>query len=217
MKKINWQYTFGEILIVIIGITIAFSINKCADNSKNKADKFQYLTNIKSDIITDKEQLENNLESINEKIKTSREIIPLLETNAPEKMSIMRKLFSISSVTSFTPNDITYQTLINSGDFKLINDFNLKKTIEQHYSSYKILLKDYERQETIHKEYLGPYFINHANFDAMRQGQFGLENERLLKNILQSMNGAFMLKQKATETGIKSCDSVVKILNNYIK
>ena len=71
--------------------------------------------------------------------------------------------------------------------------------------------------ETIHKEYLGPYFINYANFDAMRHGQFGLENERLLKNILQSMNGSFMLKQKATETGIKSCDSVIKILETHIK
>ena len=35
MKKIDWQYTFGEILIVIIGISIAFSLNKCSENQQN--------------------------------------------------------------------------------------------------------------------------------------------------------------------------------------
>ncbi len=39
MKKINWKYAFGEILIVIIGISIAFAMNKCATDSKNEKEK----------------------------------------------------------------------------------------------------------------------------------------------------------------------------------
>ena len=105
--------------------------------------------------------------------------------------------------------------MINSGDFKLIDDFKLKAAIEEHYSNYKSILKDYSRQETIHKEYLGNYLINHADYDAMRQGQFGFNNEALLKNILQSMNGSFGIKKEATERGIKSCDSLLVVLNKY--
>ena len=215
MKKINWQYSFGEILIVIIGITIAFSMNKCAQDAKDHQQKNQYLTNIKNDVTSDKLQLEKNNEEINEKLKLTREIIPLLATDSPEKMQIIGKIFKVANVTNFTPNNITYQTLINSGDFKLIDDFDLKKAIESHYASYDIMFKDYERQETIHKEYLGPYFVNNADYDAMRRGQFAFSNEKLLKNIMQSMNGSFMFKQKATEKAINSCDSLLRVLEKF--
>ncbi|MGG5485633.1 hypothetical protein [Gaetbulibacter sp. PBL-D1] len=114
--------------------------------------------------------------------------------------------------TDFFPKDVTYQTMINSGDFKLIDDFNLKTAIENHYSNYKIMLKDYERLDIIHKEYLGKYMIENVDFDIMKKGQFGYNNEKLFKNILQSVNGALMIKRRATEQGIKSCDSLLKIL-----
>ncbi|MFD2822056.1 DUF6090 family protein [Lacinutrix iliipiscaria] len=215
MKKINWQYTFGEILIVIIGITIAFSMNKCAQDTKDQQQKNQYLTNIKNDVTSDKLQLVKNNEEINEKLNLTSEIIPLLATDSPEKMQIIGKIFKVANVTNFTPNNITYQTLINSGDLKLIDDFELKKAIELHYANYDIMFKDYERQETIHKEYLGPYFINNADYDAMRKGQFAFSNEKLLKNIMQSMNGSFMFKQRATEKAIKSCDSLLRVLEKF--
>ncbi|GAB1858813.1 hypothetical protein MHTCC0001_36570 [Flavobacteriaceae bacterium MHTCC 0001] len=46
----------------------------------------------------------------------------------------------------------------------------------------------------------------------MRTGAFGFNNEALLKNILQSMNGSFVIKKNATKRGIKSCDSLLAIL-----
>lgn len=85
MKKINWQYTFGEILIVIIGISIAFSMNKCAENSKNTTQRDQYLSNIKNDIIADKAILEENVIALEKKIKTAVEILPKLNTDSEEK------------------------------------------------------------------------------------------------------------------------------------
>ena len=213
MKKINWQYTLGEILIVIIGISIAFSMNRCAENAKNESEKKQYLSNLKNDILDDKLQLEENLKAIDEKIKTASEVIPIVNSDAQNKASFIGKIFSIANITNFTPKDNTYQTLINSGDFKLIDDFDTKKAIEEHYSNYEVMMKDYDRQENIHKEYLGPYFINNADYDAMRKGQFGFTDEKLLKNILQSMNVSFGFKQKATQKGIESCDKLLAILN----
>ncbi len=212
MKKINWHYTLGEILIVIIGITIAFSMNRCAENAKNNEERKQYIINLKDDIEDDKKQLEENLKIIDQKIATVSEVIPIVNSDQENKLEIIGKIFSIADITSFTPKDNTYQTLINSGDFKLINDFETKKAIEEHYSNYDLMKKDYERQENIHKEYLGPYFINNADYDAMRQGKFGFSNEKLLKNILQSMLGSFTYKRKATQMGIESCDRLLQVL-----
>lgn len=157
MKKINWKYAFGEILIVIIGISIAFGLNKLASDSKNAKEKKQYSVNLKSDVESNKAQLEKNLLEIELKFNTTDKILPVLGTNSPNKMAIIQDIFSISTITYFESNDITYQTLINSCDLKLIDDFALKTAIEEHYSHYKIMLKDYERQEIIHKEYLGKF------------------------------------------------------------
>ncbi|HMC02280.1 MAG TPA: DUF6090 family protein [Flavobacteriaceae bacterium] len=216
MKKIDWQYTFGEILIVIIGISIAFSLNKCAESSKNKAQQQQYLTNIKNDIESDKINLEDNVKALENKIKTTNEILPKLNTNAPDKMSISGKIFSIVSLVNFTPNDNTYQALVNSGDFKLIDDFELKTAIEKHYATYQIMSQSYERLENIQKKYVGDYFIYHIDYDDFSKGQFGFKDEKLLKNIILSMRGAFDIKLKATKNGIASCDSLAAILDKKL-
>ncbi|MEZ4795653.1 MAG: DUF6090 family protein [Flavobacteriaceae bacterium] len=216
MKKINWNYTFGEILIVIIGITIAFSMNKCAENSKNETQKLQYLTSIKNDIEADKTVLEDNLKAIEEKINVASEILPKLNTNAPDKMSVVGKVFNIVLLDNFTPTDNTYQALINSGDFKLIDDFKLKTTIEKHYSTYESIKKDYLRLENIQKEYVGDYFIHNVDYDAFNKGEFGFIDEKLLKNIIMSMRGALDLKLKATQKGIVSCDSLITIIQKEL-
>ncbi|WP_242130602.1 DUF6090 family protein [Aestuariivivens marinum] len=211
MKK-QLRYALGEILIVIIGISIAFSLNKCADTKKNENLKSLYIKSLKDDIKVDKKNLEQNLKEINTKIETLKEIIPLINTDSPEKIKLRQELFGTFNITEFYPNDITYQTMINSGDFKLINEFELKAAIEKHYASYKSILKDYSRQENIHKEFLSNYMVNHANYDDMKKGAFGFSNEVLFKNILQSMNGSFWIKRQATIRGIKNCDSLLVIL-----
>ncbi|TBN02724.1 hypothetical protein EYD45_11400 [Hyunsoonleella flava] len=216
MKKINWQYALGEILIVIIGISIAFSMNKCAENTKNNKLKQQYLTSIKNDLEIDKASLENNLEELDGKIGTLQKVLPLFNANDPKKKKGIRQIFGIMQLTDFNPKDITYQSMINSGDFSLIEDFQLKTAIETHYSDYKTILKDYERQEIIHKEYVGDYFIHNMDFDAMQKGGLGFEDEKLLKNILQSMRGSFMFKKQASERGIKSCDSLINLISTKL-
>ena len=213
MKSINWKYAFGEILIVIVGISIAFSMNKCANDSKNEKQKQQYLSNLKNDVLSNKIQLEKNYQEIETKFNTANEILPIINTDNPAKMGIIRDIFSIATITNFESNDITYQTLINSGDLKLIDNFELKTAIEEHYSYYDVMLKDYERQENIHKEYLGSYFIHNVDYDAFKQGKFGFQDEKLLKNIIQSMSGSFQFKMNATKKGIASCDSLIRILN----
>lgn len=212
MKK-QFRYALGEILIVIVGISIAFSMNKCAEIQKNKTQKKQYLENIKKDIEIDKQVLEGNLNLIGNKIKTLNEVIPKLNSYIPPTS----KLFRTFHIIEFHPKDITYQTMINSGDFKLINDFSIKSAIETHYSNYKLILKDYERQEIIHRDFLGDYMINNIDYEAMRKGKPAFKEKKLFKNILQSMSGSLIIKQNATSRGIKSCDSLIGILDKHIR
>jgi hypothetical protein len=217
MKKYKWSYAFGEILIVIIGISIAFSMNKCGENSKNIAQKKQYLTNIKNDIIVDKNQLITKLEELNSKLNDTHQILPYLNSDSTNQIKIVGKVFNIVNISNFHAKDVTYQTLINSGDLKLIDDFDLKTAIESHYSNYKEMKNSYLRHESIVRDYVGNYLINHADYDNLQKGQFPFTNEKLLKNIGYSMRSSFILKINATKKGIESCDSLITILDTELK
>ena len=214
-KKIT--YALGEIVIVIIGITIAFSLNKCSENEKNTKQRNNYIVNLTQDINDDKTQLEKNLETIKSKIETTKKIISAFRTKDNGFKNATRDIFAIAQLTNFTPKDYTYQTLVNSGDLKLFNDINIKTEIEKHYSEYKDLAKAYERQEIIHKEYLGKYFIYNTDYDLMSNGDSPFKDKQLLKNIVQSMLGSLMIKQTATEQGIQSCENTLDLLESHKK
>ncbi|MFT5628522.1 MAG: hypothetical protein ACJA1H_001051, partial [Glaciecola sp.] len=157
MAKVTWKYTLREIIIVIIGISIAFSLNKCADNINDKKLRKEYLTNLKNDVEADKLQLEKNVTAINQKLKTCAEIIPVLNSNQNPDMRLMNNVFAILKYENFSPKNITYKTLINSGDLKLIDDFQLKTAIQQHYSNYEDMADVYVRHTSLIKDYLGNY------------------------------------------------------------
>ncbi|MGF1638794.1 MAG: DUF6090 family protein [Cyclobacteriaceae bacterium] len=218
LKKINWKYAVGEILIVFVGITMAFSINTCAENRSNKALNRQYLVNLKSELEEDKSLLEKNIEKINVKITTIRELLPLLHNVSELNASHSQLVFAISHLEDFSPNNITYNTLISSGDFKLIDDFELRRLIKAHYTiAYRHISVDYERLENIHKKYLADYYIHHTDYSKFRNNEFIFTDTKLLNNILQSIEGANRLKIEASEKGIQSCSQLIESIDAKLK
>lgn len=214
MKKINWQYAFGEILIVIIGITIAFNLNRYAENKKDQKLRNTYLENLGIDVLADKRELIKNLKTLQRYKTEAQTIANVLNDPTIENNTIVMKVFGVSTLVEFTPQDITYKTLINSGDFTLFNDISLKSAIQKHYSSdLQKVSKAYERQEIIHREYLGKYYIYNSDFDKMKKNEFPFEDVRLLKRIVQSLGGAYTIQIDATEMAIAHCDSIIKLIS----
>ena len=50
MKSINWRYALGEVIIVIIGISLAFSLNNWKERQADRQQREQYLSALKLDI-----------------------------------------------------------------------------------------------------------------------------------------------------------------------
>jgi hypothetical protein len=217
MAKVTWKYTLREIIIVIIGISIAFSLNKCADNINDKKLRKEYLTNLKNDVEADKLQLEKNVTAINQKLKTCAEIIPVLNSNQNPDMRLMNNVFAILKYENFSPKNITYKTLINSGDLKLIDDFQLKTAIQQHYSNYEDMADVYVRHTSLIKDYLGNYLFNHADYDQIMEGESPFLNEIKLKNIVRAMLTTFDEKKKATLFSIESCDILTSKISEALE
>jgi len=216
MAKATWKYTLREIIIVIIGISIAFSMNKCADNVKNNKLRKEYLINLKSDVEADKVQLEKNIKAINNKLKTCAEIIPILNSDQDPDMRSMNNIFEIVKYENFSLKNITYKTLINSGDLKLIDDFKMKTSIQQHYSNYEEMADVYARHVSLIRDYLGNYLVNYSDYDQIMQRKSPFLDEIKLKNIVRAMLLTFDEKKIATQYNIDNCDVLISEINKAI-
>lgn len=208
MRK-SFKYALGEICIIFIGITIAFGLNKCSENSKDNKLKQQYLESITNDLKVDRLQLKTNIGLLENKKRDIDSLITWFHTNRgnPE---ILPGFFKISNLISFNPKDVTYQTLINSGDMSLFDDFRLRVAIEEHFSNtYKKVNTDYFRLENIHKTYLADLYIHGLEYSKINIGESPFKDPNTALNILLSIKGAIGLNMQSSEMGVKSCDELL--------
>ncbi|UOY06543.1 DUF6090 family protein [Muricauda sp. SCSIO 64092] len=216
MERNNLKYTLREILIVIIGITIAFSMNKCSDNIKNKRLLKEYMKNIRSDIAMDKEQLAKNSLAIETKITICNQMIQLLNAESEENLELLGMAFEVLKYESFNPENITYRTLINSGDLKLLDDFELKTAIQRHYANYETVQDIYLKHRSLIRDYLGNYMINYADYDKFAKGELPFLDRSRLKNIIRALLTTLNEKKEAAQIGMDSCEALLLVLEQSL-
>ena len=210
MKNLNWRYALGEIIIVIIGISIAFALNNWKASSAEAKIKKQYLEHLISDIEAEIEQLQANTEAFNQKLGLIQQIRPFLGNSAVQRDTLINKVFELARSVSFNPENTTYLTLINSGDLKLIDDFELRRSIEAHYAFHKIVLRNYERIDNIHEKYLGDFFIYHLDYKKLWQGDTSFLDNPLLSSIINSLNGAFIMVLNGNQACLERNEALLK-------
>ena len=64
LRAVAWLDKLVDLLVVILGISIAFGINNWADGRKNERKKQRYLVSLKSDLQKDSVDLNSNLERL---------------------------------------------------------------------------------------------------------------------------------------------------------
>ena len=192
-------------------------MNKCAESRTDAKLKIQYLSNLKSDIEADKLQLEKNAEDLDKKLKVCEQLIPILNTNQKHGMPLMNNTFTLVQYNTFSPENITYKTLISSGDLKLIDDFKLKTSIQGHYTHYEQLNDVYFRHTSLVRDYMGRYMIENADYDQLFQGKSPFNDEIRLKNIVRAMTTTLKEKQVTTKKAIKNCDALIKKIDTVLK
>ncbi|MEO0895924.1 MAG: DUF6090 family protein [Bacteroidota bacterium] len=214
--KINWKYALGEIIIVIIGISLAFLLNNWGESLKERKVKQLYLESLKSDIEVEMNHLSENQKAINIKLGQIRQLMPHMGRALPGRDSMGKKLFQIANSISFKPETNTYQTLVNSGDLKLIDKFELRRQIEQHYNQHQEIQNSYKRLEHIHSSYLADFFVYELDYGKLRQGNNDFLDKPLLSNILSSIMGAYMIALDANQSCMNSNERLLKTINSEL-
>ena len=116
-----FKYAIGEIILVIIGILIALSINNWNENNKLDGLKHLYYQQLLIDLNKDKEYLNNKINLYNSRIENYQNY---LDSYKKPHLSIEEVLQNQNKLNFATDNirfqNSTIETLENTGNIKLI-------------------------------------------------------------------------------------------------
>lgn len=153
--NINWKNHVVELFVVFIGITLAFTLNNWRENSKDRELEQQYIKSFYDEIDYTTSRLDSVI--IHNKVKKERlkKMIPLMES---ENMPIDSAIVAISlmaEINMFIGKTNTYESIKNSGNFNIIQNFKVRSKIIEYYESYK----GKDLVESYYKMYIDNYSI----------------------------------------------------------
>ena len=171
--QLNWKYAIGEILLIFIGISLAFGLQQWANNVNQHKKGLRYLDAF---LI----ELENNLANINSHVAKTEvdvnRVIRFVETINSDTANRINQDFLTEMIEDLGPpyfenlSIASYQDIINSGGIEFIKDGAIRRKIIE----YGVVIGEYESRVTMSLDkwntILSPYFQEHANLARMNIG-----------------------------------------------
>ncbi len=220
-QRISWKVHFIELIVVIIGITIAFAMEGWSDSKKQKKLEVNYLNSIRADLLKDKVDLELIIDSTNVVLRYVGEVFQFVYQNAPVDSYRYHHATSGYMSTYFVPKNGTYTSMVNSGDLGLIRDFVLRSSISDLYAvDYRTLEQSDDVIKNLSENIIQPYIIENVKFKMMANGDGILDDAPLKSNKAINMMGSYFNllsgRQIAYREMVAKCDALISKLDEEL-
>ena len=120
-KNISWKYAISEVVIVSIGILIAFGINKISANISRNKEVAEYRTSLNTDLQENLKSIERIILAQEKKVQELNFLIEGLESSEYELDSIGAILFRQRKSPTFFPISGTFKSLVSQGKIEIFN------------------------------------------------------------------------------------------------
>jgi hypothetical protein len=141
-EKIQWKNQFINLLTVIIGVYIAFSLNDWGVSKSVKQKRVEAILSLKDELLKDKEELNKGLKEIDTLTMKIRGLFRHAEMDSSAADSVNYFIGGILTQQVFNPSNFTFQSLINSGDMGGLSDITFRKDILELYNGHYKTIED---------------------------------------------------------------------------
>jgi hypothetical protein len=140
MRSSRGANLFVEILMIVVGINIALWFEGLAEDYRDAETGRQYLHGLYDDLAVDVHSLDLNTKLIEAKLEKLKTITPALSTLMELPAEVQAEtLFTPSSYYFFQPADFTYTAMRESGDFRLLEDPDIKRRMLRLVRQYRFI------------------------------------------------------------------------------
>jgi len=199
-------YAIGEILLVMIGISLAFQLNNWNDNKIKENTEVTYYKNIKEQIEDDKDLIAEQIDYNNHYLDQFKYANEILEANERSRMDTLGLIVrNLTQYSDFDRKGNIYETLVNSGEIKLLKNLTIVNHIRDLEEKYNYM----NRMENIHYDAMMTYVIQSVT-PALKFSDASIQKPELIYTY-QFQNLILSLIQVMTEKALVYSDALFEI------
>ncbi len=210
-------YAIGEIVLVVIGILIALSINNWNEGQSKRKAELNFYRNTKQQLLDDADNIAGELRYNNKYNEQYNYAIKLIQANDKSKKDSLGKIaVNLIGYSDFDGQGNIYETMVNSGDLKLLNNEKIIEKLRRLEETYYYL----NRMESIHFDAVMSMIPDVIQTTQLSTGK--VENEEYLYGL--TFENLFVLAHRLTSEKdevynriINEIESIVQLIDNEIE
>jgi len=211
------QYAIGEIVLVVIGILIALSINNWNEGQSKRNAELNFYRNTKQQLLDDANNIASELEDNIILNKQFSYAIKLIQANDKSKKDSLGKIaVNLIDYSDFDGQGNIYETMVNSGDVKLLRNPEIIEKIRRLEETYFYM----NRMEAIHFDAI--ISIVPEILPNIRLSTSKVENEEHLyglvfENLFVLSHRITLEKDEVYNEIINEIELIIQLVNNEIE
>jgi len=143
------KYAIGEIVLVVVGILIALQINNWNHDRLDRITELKFYLNFKEQLAEDIIEIKENIIYNDSYMEKFEYAVQIIESNDRSKLnSLIQISINLTKYSDVSRQSNIYETLVNSGEIKLVNNRDIKEEIRKLEELYIYINK----MEEIHRE-----------------------------------------------------------------
>ena len=216
-----FKYAIGEIILVVIGILIALSINNWNEEIKNRAFEKEILEQIRANLIKDKLTLESIQDNFKNAMNSTDKVLKL-EWTITKKDSLKYWLSDIIRFDRFQPLTNAFEVAKSKG-LDLISNKQLRFDIGAYYDDEirRVVKAIEDIEETFKKEWIN---ILRKDTKDFKFGKYVvlkdvniLQSDGEMTNILRTNKDNFNGGTLRIKNGIEYIDRIINLLDEELQ
>lgn len=210
-------YAIGEILLVVIGILIALQINNWNTERLNRKEEHKTYANIRQQVIADSVEL-SEMKAFNainmRNCQMGNNIIAEQRLRAKDTLAYLAMM--LSQYSDFRGSGNIFETLVNSGDLKLIKNEDIPRRIKGLENTYNYINKLEQVQwelilEELPKELRG--VINYNTLETLKPDRlYSVEMQNIFFEVMYLTMGKDTIYARA----LREIDGLVKSIDGEL-
>lgn len=197
-RKIDWLNHFLEFIVVVIGILLAFQLNTCSEEKKERSLIDQHLESIVNETEFNATQIKLSIENVEDILGIVDTLLVIVDDPERLEKEYFLTFKAMGIGTGYTKKN-AYNTLVTSGDIRFIDNFELQNDIVALYEYYKWTEGVNLMTRNTFTEYYLPYMINYMDMSDGKLQEQEIYNGKKFKNILSTYSyslNALLIRKK---------------------
>lgn len=195
-KRIDWSDFILEILTIIIGISIAFGVENWRQEKEDKELELKWLTELKNDLIDNKDKLEHLMDVDSAKIAGIKTFIYKIYESDSDQVHISSGVeLSWTWLDVFDPSSTTFEVIKSSGNTRVFQNQEILLDLYRLHDNFD----HFEVVTNYHKDEIGkwvdPILYKYMNTEKLMDANKSFKvNRKEIAALPMLRNQAFLFR-----------------------